>query len=165
MGPMCKDINYDVYEYIIYKGIQYIYNNHVKTQNLSSNGRIDDKSNIEAKMGSDLKYIHKLVLHNTHLTSSVEFGHAVIRLNKCRFFFVVVKVLKFMRFKRYITFIPFLFYDFSKIQGHFLDRFKESFQSLYLFLRIESVHIIQLKDVNSPCDHFILTNSLCSFSH
>ena len=33
-------------------------------------------------MGSDLKYIHKLVLHNTHLTSSVEFGHAVIRLNR-----------------------------------------------------------------------------------
>ena len=110
-------------------------------------------------MGSDLKYIHKLVLHNTHLTSSVEFGHAVIRLNKCRFFFVVVKVLKFMRFKRYITFVPFLFQDFSK-KGHFLDRFKDNFQGLYFLLMIESVHIIQLKDENSPRDHFIFTNSL-----
>ena len=113
-------------------------------------------------MGSDLKYIHKLVLHNTHLTSSVEFGHAVIRLNKCRFFFVVVKVLKFMRFKRYITFVPFLFQDFSK-KGHFLDRFKDNFQGLYFLLMIESVHIIQLKDENSPRDHFIFTNSLSSF--
>ena len=38
-----------------------MYNDYVKTYNLSSNGRINDKSDIEAKMGGDLKHIHKLV--------------------------------------------------------------------------------------------------------
>ena len=37
------------------------YNYNLKTFYLSSNGRINDKSDIEAKMGGDLKRIHKLV--------------------------------------------------------------------------------------------------------
>ena len=47
-----------------------MYNNYVKTYNLSSNGRINDKSDIKAKMGGHLKYIHKLVLHLINLILS-----------------------------------------------------------------------------------------------
>ena len=44
-----------------------MYNDYVKTYNLSSNGRINDKSDIKAKMGGHLKHIHKLVLHFINL--------------------------------------------------------------------------------------------------
>ena len=47
----------------------------MKTFYLSSNGRINDKSDIEAKMGGDLKHIHKWVFfHNINLTLATNYG-------------------------------------------------------------------------------------------
>ena len=85
-----------------------MYNDYVKTYNLSSNGRINDKSDIEAKMGGNLKYIHKLVFHDINLTKS-HFKSGVLTCSHNmkwstiegihKHFFVVLKLLKFMRFR------------------------------------------------------------------
>ena len=90
---------------------------HVKTYNLSSNGRINDKSDIEAKMGGDLKYTHKLILCNINLTKS-HFECKVLACNHnmkeiviegvhkyCFFFVVVIKVTEVYDVQRFITFI------------------------------------------------------------